>query len=331
MDENYSDRLSALSTAKRTNTVRLWSGSHGNQGTLCLISVPAQEPSLECCAAPSPGKRFCRHCGRLLVSCGDITNQTSGDIYTVIEVLAQGGMSNTYLVYHHRIGKLAVLKEIRAELAGRAKARELFEREARVLQSLHHPGIPRFYDFFSSEGSNSLVMELIHGPSLEQVEPSSPAQAVGWMIEACRVLEYLHQRVPPVIHRDIKPSNLLLRYSPRQIVLIDYGAVKEVSTEPGTRIATPGYAAPEQQRGLPCLQSDFYGIGTTLVYLLTHRSPEDFYDPRRRQFGNLEGGGIEAGLAEFIRRTTALDPNERPRDCAAMIAGFEPFANAQLG
>jgi serine/threonine protein kinase len=95
--------------------------------------VPAQEPSLEWCAAPSPGKRFCCHCGRLLVSCGDITNQIRGDIYTVIEVMAQGGISNTYLIYHHYIGKLAVLKKIRADLAGRAKARELFERETRFL------------------------------------------------------------------------------------------------------------------------------------------------------------------------------------------------------
>lgn len=291
-----------------------------------MLGVGPSESAVECCAANPPGTHFCRGCGRLLISQGDIHNPITDDAYAVIEVLAEGGMSYTYLVYNHQLKKLAVLKEIRAELATRAKARELFEREARILQSLDHPGIPKFYDFFCNDEYNSLVMEMIHGLSLEQARPGSTAQAVGWMIEACWVLDYLHRRNPPVIHRDIKPGNLILRYYPRQIVLIDYGAVKEASTAPGTRIATPGYAAPEQQQGRPCLQSDFYGIGTTLVHLLTDRFPGDFYNPRARRLLGLEDAGLLPALAAVIYRATAYDPGERPHDCQALIAALQPFA-----
>ncbi len=134
-------------------------------------------------------------------------------------------MGTTYLVYNLQVNKLAVLKEIKAYQS--SKARELFAREARVLQDLRHPSIPRFYDFFCDEEHYSLVMEMIHGPTLEQVRPKTPAQAVGWIVETLEVLSHLHQQ--GVLHRDIKPANLILRYHPRQIVLIDYGAVKEAS------------------------------------------------------------------------------------------------------
>ncbi len=100
----------------------------------------------------------------------------------------------------------------------------------------------------------------------------------------------MHER--GVIHRDIKPANLILSHNPRRIVLIDFGAVKEVGSAPGTRIATPGYGAPEQNQGSPCLQSDFYGIGTTLVYLLTRQSPTHFYNPRAQRLIGLEEAGL---------------------------------------
>lgn len=298
---------------------------------LCWVGPGPGVQFVDCCAANPSGTHFCRQCGRLLTTRGNIHNPLTGDAYAVIDVLAEGGMSYTYLIYNFQIRRLAVLKEIRAELAGKAKAQELFVREARILQSLEHPGIPKFYDFFSNDDYNSLVMELIHGASLEQIQPASAAQAVDWMVEAAGVLDYLHRRDPPIIHRDIKPGNLLLRYNPREIVLIDYGAVKEASAAPDTRIATPGYAAPEQQQGRPCLQSDFYGIGTTLVYLLTGRFPGDFYNPRARRLVGLEEAGIEAALAEVIYRATAYDQSDRPRDCGEMIACLRPFTGTLQG
>jgi serine/threonine-protein kinase len=219
---------------------------------------------------------------------------------------------------------LAVLKEINADLSRKAKARELFMREAQMLQALQHPGIPKFYDFFCTDEHYSLVMELIHGPTLEEIEPVDVAQAVGWILETCEVLSYLHER--GVIHRDIKPANLILRHNPRRIVLIDFGAVKEVGSALGTRIATPGYGAPEQNQGRPCLQSDFYGIGTTLVYLLTRQSPTHFYNPRAQRLMGLEEAGLPSSLVSVILSATALDPHQRPQTCIDLMAALRPFA-----
>jgi serine/threonine-protein kinase len=248
----------------------------------------------------------------LIAGQGVIRNPENQNAYEVLKILAIGGMSTTYLVYNYQNLKLAVLKEINAQLAKRAKPRELFQREARVLQSLSHPGVPQFYDFFWTDERYSLVMEMVHGQTLEKLVPTSMTEAVNWMLEVANILNYLHNRKSPVIHRDIKPSNLILRYHPREIVLIDFGAVKEATTPPGTCIYTPGYGAPEQQKGTPSIQSDFYGLGTTLVYLLTRKFPSHFYNPRQNRFVGLEESGIPPDLVRIILALTAFFPKERP-------------------
>ncbi|ACK69264.1 serine/threonine protein kinase [Gloeothece citriformis PCC 7424] len=266
------------------------------------------------CCIPNPScLNFCRLDGRLISGQGVIRNPLTGWEYEVLKVLARGGMGTTYLVYNYQIRRLAVLKEMNAKMASKAKARELFQREARILQSLEHRGIPRFYDFFWTEQHYSLLMEMVHGYSLEEVLPLDPSQAIEWMLQLTDILDYLHQRNPPVIHRDIKPSNLLLRYNPREIVLIDFGAVKEATAPPGTRIVTPGYGAPEQQKGLCSVQSDFYALGTTLVYLLTRQYPNKLYLFSKGQFVNLESAGVPPILIGVINTLTSFNPHERPQ------------------
>jgi serine/threonine-protein kinase len=180
------------------------------------------------------------------------------------------------------VPEVRVLKELRADMADHEKAQELFEREGRILQMLDHAGIPRFYDFFIENGKSYLVMELIHGLDLERWvlrNGTVPVpQAIQWMIQTCGVLDYLHNQEPPVIHRDLKPSNLLVRSRDNQIVLIDFGAVKELGHSPGgTRIAVEGYSAPEQMMGQPVVQSDLFAVGATLAFLLLGDSPIRFY------------------------------------------------------
>lgn len=269
------------------------------------------------CCRPNPScLNFCRLDGKLISGQGVIRNSQNGWEYEVLRILAQGGMSSTYLVYSYQNKKLAVLKEINAELALRAKGREMFQREARILQSLQHPGIPKYYDFFDTRERYSLVMEMVHGTNLEQMPIVTATQALEWLLQTSSILDYLHGCNPPLIHRDIKPGNLILRYNNRQITLIDFGAVKEATTPPGTRIATPGYGAPEQQKGSPCIQSDFYALGTTLIYLLTKQSPTKFYIHSQRKFVGLENAGIPASLVPAIDNLTAFFPEDRPQNAA---------------
>lgn len=247
------------------------------------VESMAALPHLAPCAHPGnpPGNLFCIHCGQPVVPVLRAIRD-----YQVLRTLGQGGMGTTYLAWDKAsslVGRpsLLVLKEMNTDMMQIAKAQELFEREARTLKALDHPGIPQYYDFFVEGGKKYLAMELIHGQDLEQrilhLGPVTPQQAIEWMIQTCDILNYIHSCEPPLIHRDIKPANLMVRHRDNRVVVLDFGAVKEIGTVPGTRIGAEGYAAPEQDRGTPVTQSDLYAIGPTLIFLLTGVAPFKFY------------------------------------------------------
>jgi serine/threonine protein kinase, bacterial len=157
---------------------------------------------------------FCIHCGQPM----RVTKIVHK--YQILKTLGQGGMGTTYLAWDGR--QLLVLKEMNADLAQVPKAKELFEREAKILQGLHHPGIPKYYDFFVANDRKYLAMELIHGIDLEhyvQTRGIVPiGQAIAWMQQLCEILSYIHSTQPPLIHRDVKPANLLVRNTDRGYV-----------------------------------------------------------------------------------------------------------------
>ena len=115
-----------------------------------------------------PENLFCIHCGQPLSVAKTILN------YRILRALGKGGMGTTYLAWDGKKTvtskpQLLVLKQMNADMAKVAKARELFEREANTLKSLHHPGIPKYYDFFVEGGKKYLAMELVHGQDLEKL------------------------------------------------------------------------------------------------------------------------------------------------------------------
>lgn len=267
-----------------------------------------------------PDNLFCIHCGQ------PIRVDKTVQQYQVLRVLGRGGMGTTYLVWNPTgllkssgmpEGKLQVLKEMNADVARIPKAQELFEREAKTLKSLNHPGIPRYYDFFMEGDKKYLVMELVHGQDLEKRVRKqgavSPQEAIAWMVQVCEVLTYLHTRQTPMIHRDIKPGNLLVRTLDNQIVVLDFGAVKAFAIAPGTRIGAEGYSAPEQVQGRPVPQSDLYAIGPSLVFLLTSISPQRFYKKQGKAMRLQldEEDRIPKKLKAVIEQTTAIDVSDR--------------------
>ena len=105
----------------------------------------------------------------------------------------------------------------------------------------------------------------------------------------------------------------MVRNSNNRIVMLDFGAVKEIGTAPGTRIGAEGYCAPEQERGQPLTQSDLYAIGPTLIFLLTGESPFKFYRQRGRSF-RFEVANVPTitpQLREVIDRATEPLPRDR--------------------
>jgi serine/threonine protein kinase, bacterial len=252
---------------------------------------------------------FCVHCGQPIVVSHQIHR------YQILKTLGQGGMGTTYLAWDR--AKLLVLKEMNADMAIIPKAQELFEREAKILQSLHHPGIPEYYDFFVAAGRKYLAMELIHGQDVDlyvmERGKVTLAQAIDWMVQLCEILGYIHQQQPPLIHRDVKPANILVRAIDRRIFLLDFGAVKEIGTLGGTKIGAPDYMAPEQNNGQPCTQSDLFAIGPTLIFLLTGRNPADFLElqPDGYRFNVAAVPVVTPELQALIDKVTQRRPLDR--------------------
>ena len=167
---------------------------------------------------------------------------------------------------------------------------KLFEREARVLQALNHPHIPRYRDYFSLDRDRpmgdgvpwfGLVQDYIPGYSLQELlEGGKHFTEKQVRIIAERVLEiliYLHELSPPVLHRDIKPSNLILG-DDGYIYLVDFGAVQARAAVTGvtfTVVGTSGYAPLEQFWGRAVAASDLYALGATLIHLVTGANPAD--------------------------------------------------------
>jgi serine/threonine protein kinase len=213
---------------------------------------------------------------------GDIIAQR----YRITDILGQGGVGITYAAEDLKSGETVAVKALSLRHMGDWKQLELFEREAKILAQLNHPAIPRYLDYFQVDTSEDrafyIVQQLAEGKSLAELAK------IGWRTNedgvrkiATQILEilvYLHSLKPPVVHRDIKPQNLIWGKDGK-IFLVDFGAVQDTyrSTfaKGSTIIGTYGYMAPEQFLGQAVPATDLYGLGATVLFLLTHRSPAD--------------------------------------------------------
>jgi len=223
----------------------------------------------------------------------DQSGQVIGDRYRIIAPLGQGGMGITYEAEDLTNHQPVAIKALSLRQLTDWKALELFEREAKILATLNHPAIPKYLDYFQTDTSSDrrfyLVQELIAGQSLatlvQQGWHTNEAGLKQIAIQVLEILNYLHRLNPPVIHRDIKPQNII-RQSDGQLFLVDFGAVQDMYRhtllKSGTFVGTYGYMPPEQFRGKAYFSSDLYGLGATLLFLLTHRSPADLPQTRMR-------------------------------------------------
>ncbi len=205
--------------------------------------------------------------------------------YAIQEVIGIGGMGSVYRardMHFPNVTKLVAVKEM-INTAPDPLVRETivqnFEREANLLATLHHPSIPRIFDYFTLESRSYLVLEFIHGKDMEAVINETNGflpehQVMTWAIELCDVLEYLHNHKPdPIIFRDMKPSNVMINSS-GDVMLVDFGIAKVFQSGiKGTMIGTEGYSPPEQYRGEATPAADIYALGGTIHHALTRRDP----------------------------------------------------------
>ncbi len=216
--------------------------------------------------------------------------------YRVLEVLGAGGFGQTYITedLHLPGNPKCVLKHLKpasSDPALLAMARQLFDKEAVVLQQLGtHDRIPRLFAYFEQDQEFYLVQEYAIGHTLTEELKGKKWQepaVIELLEEVLDILVFIHSK--GVIHRDIKPDNIIRRDSDRHLVLIDFGAIKQVRNQQALNgqqtmtvsIGTPGYMPIEQASGTPRAGSDLYALGTIAIEALTGINPYNLEEDER--------------------------------------------------
>jgi serine/threonine protein kinase len=258
------------------------------------------------------------------------------DRYLVAKQIGAGGMGAVYVGTDQRFGSTVAIKET---FFSEENLKRAFEREARLLNNLRHPALPRVSDHFVDGNGQFLVMEYIPGEDLSEMMSKresafSVSEVMTWADQLLDALDYLHTQEMPVVHRDIKPQNLKL--TPRgQIILLDFGLAKGNPTDSNHQTNTKSifgysriYAPLEQIQGTGTdPRSDFYSLAATIYHLMTGAAPEDALtratavlngqpDPLRPP--NSIRPEISPAVSEVLMNAMALNANFRPSSAAAM-------------
>ncbi len=215
--------------------------------------------------------------------------------YEVTQVLGSGGFGRTYLAQDtRRPGNptcvVKQLKPLSSDPNFLETARRLFNSEAETLEQLgNHDQIPRLLAYFEEDQEFYLVQEFIAGHTLTQeLQPGQrweESQVMELLQEVLGILDFVHRH--GVIHRDIKPDNLIRRSADNKLVLVDFGAVKQIRTQFAATqgrashtvaVGTPGYMASEQALGQPRPSSDIYALGIIGIQALTGLMPVSFQE-----------------------------------------------------
>ncbi|MEB3164678.1 MAG: serine/threonine-protein kinase [Prochlorothrix sp.] len=266
-----------------------------------------------------------------------------GGRYTIRQVLGQGGIGRTYLVADtQKFDAPMTLKEF-APTTGEPKtdawlkAQHLFKREARILNDLDHPQIPKFHGFFEEGGRLFLVQDYINGRNyreiLQEKGTLTESEALDFLQSVLGVLDYVH-RDRKTIHRDISPENVMQQEGSGTIYLIDFGIGKQLkdSLEMSTAssyqpslVGKPSYCPPEQMgRGMCSESSDLYALAVTTIELLSghpHRDPQSWQQSLPQP--------IAPGFAATLTKMLAYNIDDRYPSAHVVLAALQQASDPQ--
>jgi len=257
--------------------------------------------------ARSDGPELCVHPGTVV-----------GGGYAIERELGRGGLGTVYVARDLELCRPVAVKILHGEWASAEAAGELppmLEREARATASLNHPHIVTVHRYGMWEGRPFLVLELLAGETLAarllRAPPVAPTEALRVVGQILAGLEHAHGK--GVLHRHLSPGNVFVR-ADGVVKILDFGmsslravaSRRPVRVMPGLTIlgaGTPGFMAPEQERGeLPDARADLWAVGALLATMVGER-------PGRR-------------LAAFLARARAAAAEDRFADAATMRAAL---------
>lgn len=273
-----------------------------------------------------------------------------GAKYRIVRLIGDGGMGSVYEARHEVLGTAVALKFLHSELTARPGLAQRFLQEARVAAAIQSPHVARVTDVdTAADGSPYLVMELLHGESLQHLLDRSPElstpQAIDFALQILSGLEVAH--AADVVHRDLKPDNVFITPSSGGPILklIDFGIAKlrqssEMNrglTRAGVVMGTPEYMPPEQLYSANAVdqRADLYAVGVMLFEMLAGRRPADGDEPEAIVGKVLSGEILKleelkpelpAGLPAVVHKALAADREARFGNALEMRLALAPFA-----
>ena len=249
-----------------------------------------------------------------------LPRQILGSRYRIICPLAEGGFGHTYIAEDtQRPGtpKCVVkrLEPASSDPKFLKDARRLFQSEAEILEKLgrQHSQIPLLLASFEEDQEFYLVQDFIEGHLLtDELKPAqrwTESQICQMLKDALSILSFVHKH--QVIHRDIKPDNLIRRRQDKKLVLVDFGAVKQIRTQLTVQnqssvtisIGTPGYMSTEQGHGKPRFNSDIYALGVISIQAATGLYPTQLQeDPETGEIIWRPWAQVSDGLANILTK-----------------------------
>jgi cephalosporin-C deacetylase-like acetyl esterase len=258
--------------------------------------------------------------------------------YEIVSLLGRGGMGEVYRAADTRLGREVALKILPPQVAYESVWRERFEREAKSLAALDHPGIVTVFSVEESGGIHFLTMQLVPGQTLAELIPETGLpqdRVIDLAIPLADALAAAHEK--EIVHRDIKPGNVMVTGEGR-VEILDFGLAKQSASGPvgleeptlaqgptqrGVIVGTMPYMSPEQIEGGDVgPESDVFSLGVVMYEMLTGRRPfqgnsgpslmssilkETPQPPSRVR------SGVSKGLDALIARCLEKDPRRRPR------------------
>ena len=268
-------------------------------------------------------------------------NQLLTGRYRVISTLGEGGLGKTYVAEDlfqpsHPQCVVKLLKPGSKDASFLPIARRLFQKEAETLEKLgKHPQIPQLLAHFEQKKEFLIVQEFIEGHTLSTELPVghcwSANKVVLMLKDVLQILEFVHGY--GVIHRDIKPNNLIRRNEDGKLVLIDFGAVKQVSdprittkaplTPKTIAIGTQGYMPTEQARGKPRLSSDIYALGMIAIQALTGIDPINLEEDRDGEVIWQRYANVSDELAYLLSKMVRYHFRDRYKSASEVLQVLE--------
>ncbi len=257
--------------------------------------------------------------------------------YEILAPLGAGGMGEVYRARDTKLGREVALKVLPEELFSDKEHVSRFEREAKTLAALNHPGIAIMHSFEEISGRHLLVMELVEGETLRQRLLAGPLPVKRLLPIAAQIADALAKaHGAGIVHRDLKPDNVMIS-TDGFVKIVDFGLAKLApdasdalsraatsappQTRPGVVLGTVGYMSPEQASGRDVdARSDQFSFGSILYEMATGKrafsratTPETLTAIIREEPESLGSlvPQVPIALRWVIERCLAKDPEER--------------------